>query len=224
MAASSLDVRNVLVVDDHSLYREGITSLFEKWDDFDVIGEAGNGAEAVEFCRTWPPHVVLMDVKMPQMDGLEAARIIHAENPAIAIVMLSVDAKADDVVTAIRNGARGYLMKSTHARQLHGYLRSVLDGQCVMSNEATTACFDFIRQLPRERAQAGASPARALLTEHELQLLRLVAMGYSNREIAQRLYIGEGTVKKQLSMLLSKLGLENRVQAAVFALRSGLAE
>lgn len=216
--------KNVLVVDDHSLYREGITALFDKWDDFDVIGEASDGVEAVEFCRHWPPHIVLMDVKMPNMSGLEAARIINAENPDVAIIMLTIYAEEDEVVTAIRDGARGYLMKSTHAAELHEHLRNVVKGFNVMSGEATNACFEYVKKAPRERRRAEESSRHGSLTDHERQLIRLVAMGYSNREIGERLFIGEGTVKKQVSNMLMKLGLENRVQAAVYALRSGLAE
>ncbi|MBQ1450328.1 MAG: response regulator transcription factor [Eggerthellaceae bacterium] len=221
--ADPLNRKNVLVVDDHSLYREGISALFEKWDDLDVIGEASDGLEAVEFCRHWPPDIVLMDLKMPNMNGLEATRIITAENPNIAIIMLTIYAEEDDVIAAIRNGARGYLMKSTHAKELHEYLRNVIKGFNVMSGEATAACFDYIKKAPREQ-QRIADSQHGLLTEHERQLIRLVAMGYSNREIGERLFIGEGTVKKQVSSMLMKLGLENRVQAAVYALRCGLAE
>ena len=218
------DRKNVLIVDDHSLYREGITSLFEKWDDFDVIGEASDGLEAIEFCRAWPPDIVLMDVRMRNMDGIEATRVIIAENPNIAVIMLSVYMDEDDVVAAIRSGARGYLMKNTHAKQLHGHLRNVVKGQSALSDDVTSICFDFIRRVPREHAHAESSSISDSLTDHEKQLIRLVAMGYSNRDIGNRLFIGEGTVKKQVSNLLTKLGLENRVQAAVYALRSGLAE
>jgi len=222
--ADPLNRKNVLVVDDHSLYREGISALFEKWDDFDVIGEASDGLEAVEFCRHWPPDIVLMDLKMPNMNGIEATRIITAENPDIAVIMLTIYAEEDDVVTAIRNGARGYLMKSTHAKELHEYLGNVLKGFNVMSGEAATACFDYIKKAPRERQRPDGVSEHGSLTDHERQLIRLVAMGYSNREIGERLFIGEGTVKKQVSNMLMKLGLENRVQAAVYALRCGLAE
>lgn len=218
------NIRNVLIVDDHSLYREGITSLFEKWEDFDVIGEASDGIEAVEFCRSWPPDIVLMDVKMPNMDGIEATRIISAENPGIAVIMLSVYMDEDEVIAAIRSGARGYLLKNTHAKQLHGHLRNVVKGQSAISDDVASVCFDFIRQTPRERTQPSSIPSTEALTDHEKQLMRLMAMGYSNREIGARLFIGEGTVKKQVSSMLTKLGLDNRVQAAVYALRSGLAD
>lgn len=189
-----------------------------------MIGEASTGAEAVEFCRAWPPDIVLMDARMPVMGGIEATRIICAENSSVGVVMLSVNADVDDVVAAIRSGARGYLMKNTHAKQLRGHLRNVADGQCALSDEVASVCFDFIKRIPWEHARAEASVAGVTLTDHERQLLRLVAMGYSNRDIGERLFVGEGTVKKQLSFLLSKLGLDNRVQAAVYALKSGLAE
>lgn len=220
----SIDAKNILVVDDHSLYREGLVALFEKWDDFDVIGEAQNGREAIEFCRAWPPDIVLMDIKMPVMGGLEATRIITAEHPSIAIIMLSVFVDEGDVVTAIRNGARGYLLKNTHAKQLHGHLRNVVEGHAALCDEVASVCFDVIKAGPNTAAQPDVAPEHALLTEHEKQLIRLVAMGYSNREIGERLFIGEGTVKKQVSNVLTKLGLENRVQAAVYALRTGLAD
>lgn len=218
------DSKNVLIVDDHSLYREGIIALFEKWNDFDIIGEAADGSEAIEFCRHWPPDIVLMDLKMPNMDGIEATRVITAENPNISVIILSVFAEERDVMAAIRNGARGYLLKNTHAKQLHGHLRSINNGYGAISDEVATLCLNYIRQLPRDRTPREPMEQRQALTEHETQLIRLLAMGYSNRDISERLFIGEGTVKKQVSAVLTKLGLENRVQAAVYALRSGIAE
>ncbi|WP_172135814.1 response regulator transcription factor [Adlercreutzia sp. ZJ473] len=211
-------------MDNHSLYREGLVALFEKWDDFDVIGEATDGAEAIEFCRHWPPDVVLMDLKMPCVDGIEATRVICAENPGIAVIILSVHAEEQSVIASIRNGARGYLLKNTHAKRLHSHLRNVVKGASALSDEVSAICLEYIRHIPREHAHAFPRPEPDNLTDHEKQLIRLLAMGYSNRDIGERLFIGEGTVKKQVSSMLAKLGLENRVQAAVYALRSGIAE
>ena len=215
---------SVLIVDDHSLYREGLVALFEKWDDVDVVGDAADGIEAVEFCRHRAPDIVLMDLKMPNLDGIEATRIVTAENPGTSVVVLSVFAEEQDVMAAIRSGACGYLLKNTHARQLHGHLRSIVKGHGALSDEVSALCLGYIRKLPREQAPREAMAQGQALTEHETQLIRLLAMGYSNRDIGERLFIGEGTVKKQVSAVLTKLGLENRVQAAVYALRSGIAE
>lgn len=216
-------ITEVLLVDDHSLYREGLAALFERWNDFEVVGEALDGLEAVEFCRKHTPQIVLMDLRMPNMDGVDATRIITAENPAIAVVILSIYMEEKDVIAAIQNGARGYLVKNIHANQLHSQLKSVAAGHSVLSSEVCEICFDLIKQSPILGSRTELDPGIGALTDHERQLIRLVAMGYSNRDIGERMHIGEGTVKKQISIMLTKLGLENRVQAAVYALRSGIA-
>lgn len=219
-------VSKVLIADDHALYREGLREIIERWDDFTVIGEAANGEEAIELCRSKHPDLVLLDLKMPVMDGLTALGIIHEEFPAIIVVVLSVYEGEDEVVSAIQAGARGYVLKSSYARQLHHNLRSVMEGSCALSNEAAARCIEYIQNTAHVSPRGYASDAidSTQLTNHERQLLSLIAIGASNREIGERLYISESTVKKQISFLLTKLNLNNRVQAAVFALRAGLAE
>ena len=182
--------------------------------------------EAVEFCRANPPDIALLDVKMPLMDGVTACGAIHRENPGIAIVMLSLYCDSDRVLSAIANGARGYLLKSIYARELRDRLQSVLADGAVLSDEAAAVCFEAIRKQRFAPVMQDADMQRKLdmLTDHEKELLHLVALGASNKEIAERLYIGESTVKKQLNVVTTKLELKNRVQAATFALRSGLAE
>ena len=216
----------ILLADDHALYREGVREFIAKWDDFEVVGEVQNGLEAVEFCRANPPDIALLDVKMPLMDGVTACGAIHRENPGIAIVMLSLYCDSDRVLSAIANGARGYLLKSIYARELRDRLQSVLADGAVLSDEAAAVCFEAIRKQRFAPVMQDADMQRKLdmLTDHEKELLHLVALGASNKEIAERLYIGESTVKKQLNVVTTKLELKNRVQAATFALRSGLAE
>lgn len=216
----------IVVADDHALYREGLIGIIEKWDEFEVVGDASNGIDLIEVCKEVCPDIVLLDVRMPRMSGIEAARVLLREQPEIAIVMISMYLEEDDLFTAISMGARGYLQKDMHASQLHERLRDVMRGECVLSSEATSLCFKLIRagQFAGTIVDPTISTMKETLTEHERRLLSLVALGKSNKEIGQRLYLGESTVKKQLSYLLVKLGLENRTQAAVFALRAGLVD
>lgn len=216
----------ILLADDHALYREGVRELIGKWDDFEVVGEAQNGLEAVEFCRDHAPDIALLDVKMPIMDGVAACGAIQRESPGVIVVILSLYCDSDRVLGAISNGARGYLLKSIYARELHDKLRSVLTGAAVLSDEAASVCFEAIRaqRFAPTMLDASMQVMLDMLTDHEKELLRLVALGASNKEIGERLFIGESTVKKQLNAVTTKLDLKNRVQAATFALRSGLAE
>lgn len=215
----------ILLVDDQSLYREGLVELFKKWSDLAVVADVADGKSALEACAEHHPDIVLMDVKMPRMDGITACGEIHSRFPGIAVVMLSLYGDKDRVLSAITNGANGYLLKNIHARQLHDKLLAVLKGSGVLSDEAAAICIDALRapRLVTIDAQETQELVRTL-TDHEKELLQMVANGASNRDIAQRLYIGESTVKKQISFVLTKLNLANRVQAAVFALRSGIAE
>lgn len=216
----------VLLVDDHALYREGLRELVMKWDGFTVIGEAEDGREAVERCRELKPDMVLMDVKMPIMDGIAACATVRRELPRTIVVMLSLYAETERVLAAINAGANGYLLKSIYASELREKLRSVMQGHSVVSDEVATVCFDALRRNNFSPAALDTDMKRKLdsLTPHEKELLRLVALGSSNKEIGERLFIGESTVKKQLSSVTVKLGLKNRVQAATFALRSGLTD
>lgn len=216
----------VLIADDHALYREGLCEIIDRWEDFSVVGEAENGREAVELCRQTQPDLVLMDLKMPVMDGLTALMLIHREMPEVVVVILSVYEGEDDVIPALQAGARGYVLKNCYARQLHQKLRCVMGGECALSEESASRCVEFIRKAGPSRFAKSPTEQKAqdALTDHERKLLALVAIGASNKEIGERLYISESTVKKQISFILAKLNLENRVQAAVFALRSGIAE
>lgn len=216
----------ILICDDHNLYRDCLRAFFDRWDEFDVVGEAKNGLEAVEFCKREKVDLVLMDVEMPVMSGIEATRAIHEDDPDVFVVMLTVSASEDYLVEAVKNGARGYILKSVHVRELRDSLNAALAGEAVLSNEATLLCLDIIRKgfVPHESGNGAAARALSSLTKQERQILYYVALGETNKEIGERLYIGESTVKKRFSTVLVKLGLENRVQAAVFAIHAGLVQ
>jgi len=226
-------IASVLIVDDHTLYREGLRALFSHWGDFRIVGEAENGAEAIECCRRLQPDIVLMDVQMPVMDGVEATRLIHAEFPQIAIVILTMTIEEASLFESIRLGARGYILKDTPARQLGDRLRGVLRGEAALSGPAAARVLDELNRLHEPGGECGDGADKPVwapdgqqlkLGDDEAELLRLVARGLSNDEIAAQLFMSEGAVKKKLSTILHKLHLNNRVQAATFAVRIGLVD
>ncbi|RDB62338.1 DNA-binding response regulator [Gordonibacter sp. 28C] len=217
----------VLLVDDQVLYREGLCELMHRWPEFDVVGEASNGKEAVEFCRRIAPDLVLMDVQMPIMDGVEATGIICGAHPGIAIVMLTVTDDDEHLFRALYNGARGYILKDMPSRQLRNRLQGVIRGGGVLSDAVTARVlreFGLSRAQRYSATQDGEQGTFAQLSDREVQILRLVAKGLSNEEIGAQLYLSAGTVKKQLSALMQKLYLSNRVQVAVYAIRAGLVD
>lgn len=214
----------VLIADDQVLYREALCELVRCWPEFAVVGEVSNGLEAVEFCEGNEVDMVLMDVRMPVMDGVTATKAITECNPSILVVVLTVEEKEECLFDAICNGAKGYILKDTPARQLHDRLRGVSVGEGALSGSVAAM---LIKEFGRTRAgsvrcEAVAGGGDTGLTERELQVLRLVAQGYSNDEIGSTLYISAATVKKQLSAIMQKLHLDNRVQVAVYAAQNGL--
>jgi DNA-binding NarL/FixJ family response regulator len=211
----------LLVVDDHALFREGLVSLLGTCRDIEVLGSAATGREAVTMARELRPDVVLMDVSMPEMDGLEATRRIKAEMPEIRIVMLTISDDDQSLFDAIKYGAQGYLLKNIDARALVKTLRAVAQGEASLSRAMATK---LMGEFARQGRRAAAAPARAELSHREIEVLELVATGKSNKEIAAALSIAENTVKNHLKNILEKLHLENRVQAATFALREGIVD
>lgn len=214
----------ILLVDDQSLYREGMIELFKRWPELEVVGDAENGEDAIEMVGEHLPDIVLMDVKMPVMDGIEACGVIRSLYPQTKVVMLSLYGDKERVLSAISNGANGYLLKNIHAKQLHYKLSFVAAGGGALPDEIAGLCLDVLRRpslVPVDEAET--QRILQTLTDHEKELLRLLALGTSNKDIGVRLFIGESTVKKQISSILVKLQVDNRVQAAVFALRSGIA-
>jgi len=212
----------VLLADDHALFRRGVASLLAADRDFEVVGEAVDGQQAVEMARKLMPDVILMDISMPGTDGLEATRRIKAEMPYVRIVILTVSDGERSLFEAVKNGAQGYLLKKIEPQALYATLRGVVQGEATLSRVmAAQLLEEFARQ---SRPPAPAVAPAAQLTAREKEVLEHVARGRSNKEIATALTIAENTVKNHLKNILEKLHLENRVQAATFALREGMVE
>ena len=207
----------VLVVDDHAFYRSGLRSMLAS--EGLAVTEAANGAAALEAVRRDAPDVVLMDVHMPDMSGIEATRRLGGAAPAVPVVMLTVSADERDVVAAVRAGARGYVLKDAAVGEIVASVRAAAAGEAVISPRVTSALLAGVRE-------AGApddAPAAVVLTDREHDVLRLIAAGRDNAAIGRELYISAGTVRKCVSSILAKLGVDSRVEAAVYAVRRGLA-
>jgi NarL family two-component system response regulator LiaR len=208
---------NVLIVDDHGVVREGLRTYLELMDDIKVVGEADNGAEAVIQVRLHQPDVVLMDLVMPEMDGVEATRQVIAISPTTKVLVLSSFADDEQVFPAIKAGAAGYLLKDVSPHDLAEAIQAIHQGKTQLHPDVAKILMDRIAS-PTQ----GTTAVHNALTARELEVLRLIAQGKSNREIAQVLTISEKTVKTHVSNILSKLHLDDRTQAAIYALNEGL--
>jgi len=207
----------ILIADDHAIVREGLRTLIASEPGMEVVGEAANGAEAVAQTRALRPDVILMDLVMPCKDGLEAITEIQRGNPEARILVLTSFAEEDKVFPAIRAGALGYLLKDSSPQQL---LQAVYDVYRGESSLHPTIALKLIREL---KQPSDLPPAENPLTEREVSVVKLVAQGLTNQEIADRLVISEWTVRTHVRNILGKLHLANRTQAALYALREGLA-
>jgi DNA-binding NarL/FixJ family response regulator len=214
-------VIGVLVVDDQSMVREGFAALLAAQDDIDVLGTAGDGQEAVELARKVAPDVVLMDVRMPRLDGIEATRILLAEEPAPKVLVLTTFDLDDHIYAALRAGASGFLLKHAPAAELLHAVRVVAAGEALLAPEVTQRLIaHYLATGPATGAER--PPTLAALTPRETEVLRLVGRGLSNREIAEELVVVEQTAKTHVSRVFAKLGLRDRAQAVVLAYETGL--
>lgn len=211
----------ILLVDDQRLMRDGLRTLLELEDDFVVVGEAANGEEALARYAEHQPTIVLMDVRMPGMDGVEATRRLHTQWPNVKVIILTTFDEDEYIFEGLRAGALGYLLKAVSSDELAAAIRHVAAGQALIDPAVTRKVVDAFARL--------APPARPLnaglaepLSERELAILTLVANGLSNREIAERLYLAEGTVKNYVTSLLGKIGARDRTQAALRGRELGL--
>jgi DNA-binding NarL/FixJ family response regulator len=207
----------LLLVDDHALFRKGLASLLQRERDFEIVAEAQNGAEAIKKAAQFKPDLVLMDIHMPDTDGIEATRRIKEILPATRVVILTVSEEEKDLFEAIKCGAHGYLLKKLEPPELFTMLRGVFEGEAPISRSTATRILkEFAMQARRKSATDQEE-----LSARETEVLQLLASGLTNKEIGNRLAIAENTVKNHLKSILAKLHLENRVQAATFALRKG---
>ncbi|WP_353942374.1 response regulator transcription factor [Streptomyces sp. HUAS MG91] len=214
----------VIIVDDQSMVRAGFAALLSAQSDIDVVGEAPDGRQGVEVCRSTHPDVVLMDVRMPEMDGLAATRELLDPPPGVVhrpkVLMLTTFDVDDYVYAALQAGASGFLLKDAPPADLIGAVRVVAAGEALLAPTVTKRLIeDFTRTRPVRRDR---SPRLKSLTPRELEVLELIARGLSNQEIAQKLVLAEQTVKTHIGRVLAKLGLRDRAQAVIFAYESGL--
>ncbi len=209
----------VLIVDDHAIVRDGIRSLLSTIEDIDVVGEAATGREAVTLFNRLRPDITLMDLVMPEMDGIQAIQAIMDVQPDAKILVLTSFATDDKVFPAIKAGASGYLLKDSDSGDLVRSIREVQRGESSIDPKIARKLLREISDPPPQPPPADVDP----LTERELEVLKLVARGESNSEISQHLVISQGTVRSHVSNILGKLHLASRTQATLYALRQGLA-
>jgi len=213
----------IVVADDHEVVRAGFAAILDTQPDFTVLGTAADGAEAVRTCRERCPDVVLMDIRMPGMDGIEATRLLTSAGSRPRVLVLTTFDLDEYVYDALRAGASGFLLKDVTAERLFDAVRVIAAGEALLAPAITKRLIgEFARQRPRPVDPAQHDPAFGALTPRETEVLRLMAGGLSNPEIAKRLVVTEETVKTHVSRVLSKLGLRDRTQAVVAAYESGL--
>lgn len=216
----------LLIVDDQDYVRSGIRAMLAGEQDFEIVGEAANGMEALRLCKSVHPDLVLMDVRMPEMDGLAATRAIKRRFPEIGILMLTMYQNQDYLLESVRAGAAGFVLKDARQEELATAIRKVLEGEATLNGKMAT---ELLYRVVKETAASGVAKPRTrpadsshLLTPRELEVLEFLALGWTNREIAQSFGISVGTVKNHVERIIAKLGVSDRTQAVVHALESGI--
>jgi DNA-binding NarL/FixJ family response regulator len=203
----------ILIVDDDALIRDGLAMILETEDDMEIVGTASNGQEAVNLCGKTQPDVVLMDIRMPVMDGVQATKNIKEQFRAVRVLLLTTFKDSDYIKSAINYGADGYVLKSCGADRLVDSIRAVYGGNVVLEKEIASA---LTKLMPKAEK---LTPEELGITKKEYEIMELVGRGLSNKEIAAQLYISEGTLRNNISVLLEKLQLRDRTQLAIFYIR-----
>lgn len=220
-SAEEIESLKVLIVDDHALFRRGLQMVLEQEADIEVVGEAADGQEAVVRAQELMPDVVLMDVRMPKRSGIEATEEIRELLPHIKVLMLTISDEESDLYDAIKAGASGYLLKEISIEEVAGAIRSVWAGQSRISPSMASKLLTEFAAMSKRTDERRQVPAPRL-TAREMEVLTLVAEGLNNREIGQRLFISENTVKNHIRNILEKLHLHSRMEAVVYAVREKL--
>lgn len=210
----------ILLIDDHSLLRSGIRLMLEKQPDFEVVAEAGDGIEGVKRAQQHKPDVILLDLNMPGLSGLETLQLLLQDNPDCAVIILTVSEEADELGQALRDGARGYLIKNIEGDALAAAIRRAAAGEAVIDPAMTAKLVAQFRAQPQAAASTPAE--RDKLTAREREIVQCLAKGESNKEIARHLDVAESTVKIHVQNILKKLNLNSRVQVAVYAVENGM--
>jgi two-component system NarL family response regulator len=213
----------VLVVDDHALFRRGLQMVLEQEPDIEVVGEASDGTEAVETAAETLPDIVLMDVRMPKRGGIDACTAIHDVAPSTKIIMLTISDEEADLYDAIKAGAMGYLLKEISIEEVASAIRAVHGGQSLISPSMASKLLTEFAAMVKKTDDRQQVPAPRL-TDREMEVLKLVAKGLNNRDIAKQLFISENTVKNHIRNILEKLQLHSRMEAVVYAVREKLLE
>lgn len=214
----------ILLIDDHSLFRSGVRQLLQKQPDFDVVAEAADGLDGVKRAREHQPDVILLDLNMPGLSGLETLQLLMQDLPDAAVIILTVSEEADELGQALRDGARGYLIKNIEADALTAAIRRAARGEPVIADCMTAK---LVAQFRAQPGSGGGSPTtveRDKLTAREREIVVCLVRGESNKEIARRLDVAESTVKIHVQNILKKLNLSSRVQVAVYAVEHGLVQ
>lgn len=211
-----MDRVRLLLADDHRMFRQGLREVLERKSDFEIVGEASNGREVLEMVPRLRPNLVLLDIQMPELDGVATAQQLAQRHPDIKIVMLTMYRQDRHLIEAIRAGARGYLLKDADADELIDVIGRVHRGEAALDPSLTARVFDAVRRLPDGQPQVDP------LSERELEILQCLALGDDNRTIAAKLFLSEKTVGNRLSEIFAKLGVANRTQAAIVAVQRGL--
>ena len=212
----------VVIADDHVLYRRGLQTVVTQEDDIDIVGEAGDGKEAVDRTVELLPDVVLMDVRMPHTSGIEACQTIKELVPSTKIIMLTMSDEESDLYEAVKAGANGYLLKDVPGEEIAAGIKAVHNGDSLISPSMASKLLAEFAQISRKQVDRPTGVGAPRLTERELEVLRLVARGMANKEIAHDLFISENTVKNHVRNILEKLQLHSRMEAAMYAVRENL--
>lgn len=212
----------VLLVDDQDILVEGLKLILGKEEDIEICGTANNGRRAYEVCKGHRPDVVLMDIKMPEISGVEATGMIKKDFPDVRIIVLTTFNDDEYIYDALKNGASGYLLKDAAPAEIAGAVRTVYNGGALIQSEVAVKVLDKFSELAKGNSKKYSDPKAELLTEREKEICRLIAEGKNNREIADELYLSEGTVKNHITKVLVKLDLRDRTQLAVFTIKNDL--
>ncbi len=215
-----MGIKKILIVDDHEVVRFGLKSMLENYPDFEVVGEAVNAREAIQQVNLHNPDIVLMDIRLPGASGIEATEAITASNPNTKVIMLTSYAEDEMLFSAIKAGASGYVLKQVNLEDLVKSIEAVGRGEAALDPAVTQRIFQEVRKAVKDEEASAFSS----LSQQEKMVLKLVAEGRTNREIAKQLYLGEGTVRNYVSSILSKLGVSNRAEAAAFAVAHHLSD